>query len=146
MPNGAAFHIATARLTPLFAILALLMLPVDLRAGLELPHPHAIFQIILDAADGGLDHDHAALDQGYGAHHHEHDRETAMPARDGHSSDLRRVSDAGSCAESGLAATMPPMPLALSATARSPHCASPRPALLRDAAPRPPFPPPRPFA
>jgi hypothetical protein len=47
------------------ALLALLMLPVQLRAGTDEPHPHALLQIILDASDGVIDH-HAAAGASHG--------------------------------------------------------------------------------
>ena len=53
----------------LLAAVALLTLPVDLRAGIPFDHPHALLSLLADAADGTIDHDHAAADEGLFAHH-----------------------------------------------------------------------------
>ena len=37
-------------------LLGLFLLPVQMRAGTEQPHPHALFQLLLDASDGAIDH------------------------------------------------------------------------------------------
>jgi hypothetical protein len=42
------------------ALLSLCLLPTDYRAGAETPHAHSLFQLWLDAADGGVFHVHAA--------------------------------------------------------------------------------------
>jgi hypothetical protein len=41
------------------AIVGLLMFPCDFRAGAEFAHPHSLLQLLLDAADGTIDHHHA---------------------------------------------------------------------------------------
>jgi hypothetical protein len=41
------------------ALLSLCLLPIDYRAGAELPHAHSLFQLWLDASDGVVMHDHA---------------------------------------------------------------------------------------
>jgi hypothetical protein len=41
------------------AVLGLLMLPCDFRAGAEFAHPHSLLQLLIDAADGAIDHHHA---------------------------------------------------------------------------------------
>ena len=57
----------------LLAAVALLTLPVDLRAGLPLDHPHALLSLLADAADGTIDHDHAVADEGlFGRDHADH--------------------------------------------------------------------------
>lgn len=37
-------------------LLAVLLLPVQMRAGANDPHPHALLQLLLDASDGAIDH------------------------------------------------------------------------------------------
>ncbi len=54
----------TRRLLPLVRVLNLiflLLLPMQMRAGADDPHPHALLQLILDARDGAVDH-HASED------------------------------------------------------------------------------------
>lgn len=104
MLYAAASHIAKLHALSVVAVLSLLTLPVDLRAGLRDPHPHALFQIIDDAADGAIDHDHDAVDQGYGVHEHHHT--AASTDRADISPDLPRLSDDGSGAGDGLAAAL----------------------------------------
>jgi hypothetical protein len=41
------------------ALLSLCLLPTDYRAGAETAHAHSLFQLWLDAADGGVFHVHA---------------------------------------------------------------------------------------
>ena len=53
----------------LLAAVALLTLPVDLRAGIPFDHPHALLSLLADAADGTIDHDHTAADEGLFGHH-----------------------------------------------------------------------------
>ncbi len=38
------------------ALLSLFLLPIQMRAGTQHPHPHALLQLVLDASDGALDH------------------------------------------------------------------------------------------
>jgi hypothetical protein len=47
------------RLAWLAAALGMLACPMQYRGGAELPHDHAIFQLIYDAAHGSIDHHHA---------------------------------------------------------------------------------------
>src|SRR5690349_10260170 len=42
----------------LAALLGMLACPIQYRGGAELPHDHAIFQLIYDAAHGSIDHHH----------------------------------------------------------------------------------------
>ncbi len=141
MPIGAAFDSARIRLFPFAAVFVLLLLPVDLRAGLPAPHPHALFQIIDDAADGAIDHDHGAIDQGYGVHHHE--REATAPAPTETSPDMPRVAEDGEGVGSGLTAALPSLRLpppageAGAETFQSPPPSTPGPGR------KPPIPPPR---
>jgi hypothetical protein len=47
------------RLIPLLRALVLLglfLLPVQMRAGAQQPHPHALLQLLLDVSDGSFDH------------------------------------------------------------------------------------------
>ena len=46
---------------------ALLLMPVQMRAGAGDPHPHALVQVLLDASDGEIDH-HASKVHAAGAH------------------------------------------------------------------------------
>ncbi|HEU5433606.1 MAG TPA: hypothetical protein VFU81_18205 [Thermomicrobiales bacterium] len=141
MPNGAACHIANARLLPLAAVFVLLLLPVDLRAGLPAPHPHALFQIIDDAADGAIDHDHDAVDQGYGVHHHDH--ALAPAPRGADAPDLPHVAADDSGVGSGPTAALPPIPLPHGERALARQAVEASRAALFGVAPRPPIPPPR---
>ena len=45
--------LAVVRVT---ALALLFLLPMQMRAGAEDPHPHAMLQLLLDARDGRLDH------------------------------------------------------------------------------------------
>jgi hypothetical protein len=48
------------------------MLPMQMRAGVEYPHPHALFQLLLDASDDVIDH-HTLVqtgEMGHDAHAH----------------------------------------------------------------------------
>jgi hypothetical protein len=38
------------------AVLGLLLLPIQLRAGAQHPHPHALLQLLVDMSDGSFDH------------------------------------------------------------------------------------------
>lgn len=49
-------------LTTLILLVALVLQPIQMRAGAADPHPHALMQILLDARDGAIDH-HAADDE-----------------------------------------------------------------------------------
>lgn len=74
MPHSAlGLHRATSRtsggptarvisLTTLILLVALILQPIQMRAGAADPHPHALMQILLDVRDGAIDH-HAADDQ-----------------------------------------------------------------------------------
>lgn len=53
----------------LIALVALLMLPVPMHSGMELPHQDALFALILDASDGIIDHQVAISHE---THVHEH--------------------------------------------------------------------------
>ena len=62
------------RLLPLVRMLglvALLLLPMQMRAGTADPHPHALLQLLLDARDGAIDHhtgeEHAGPDDTHAA-------------------------------------------------------------------------------
>lgn len=49
-------------------VLALLFLPVQMRAGAEAAHSHSLLHLLLDARDGEIDHHH---DEGDHAHAHQ---------------------------------------------------------------------------
>lgn len=53
----------------LIALVALLMLPVPMHSGMELPHQDALFALILDASDGIIDHQ---VEISHETHAHEH--------------------------------------------------------------------------
>jgi hypothetical protein len=56
-PRGSG--IAATRMIPLLralAVLGLLLLPIQMRAGTQHPHPHALLHLLLDASDGSFDH------------------------------------------------------------------------------------------
>ena len=38
------------------ALLSLFLLPIQMRAGTQHPHPHALLHLLLDASDGSFDH------------------------------------------------------------------------------------------
>ena len=52
-------------------LLAVFLLPVQMRAGANDPHPHALLQVLLDARDGAIDHH--ADESHVAASHAEHD-------------------------------------------------------------------------
>ncbi|HEU5434469.1 MAG TPA: hypothetical protein VFU81_22545, partial [Thermomicrobiales bacterium] len=52
------FRLDVVRLVWLAALAAMLACPIDYRGGAELPHAHAIFQLLYDAAHGSIDHHH----------------------------------------------------------------------------------------
>ena len=60
-PHGASAWIP--RLVQALALIGLFMLPVQMRAGSDRPHPHALFQLLLDARDGRIEH-HEGQDEG----------------------------------------------------------------------------------
>jgi len=59
-PRGTATWMP--RLVQALVLIGLFMLPVQVRAGTEQSHPHALFQLLLDASDGVIDH-HAGHDE-----------------------------------------------------------------------------------
>jgi hypothetical protein len=76
--TGRRFQLAAARLPRenaqfrqlirVLALIGLCMLPVEMRAGTEHPHPHALFQLLLDASDGVFDHHQLTHDEDAAAH------------------------------------------------------------------------------
>lgn len=63
-------HLHQPRTTPLLhpasalrllALLGLFLLPIQMRAGTEYVHPHALLHLLLDASDSTLDHHHPAI-------------------------------------------------------------------------------------
>ena len=62
------------------AVLGVLALPVGFRGGAQTPHPHALFQLWHDAADGAADH-HRRGDGHDAAAHERHRAEPAQPVR-----------------------------------------------------------------
>lgn len=53
-------------------LLAIALLPVQMRAGANEAHPHSILQLILDARDGTIDHHAAPAVASHGATHEVH--------------------------------------------------------------------------
>jgi hypothetical protein len=54
-----ASHHEATRMIPLLralALLGLLLLPIQMRAGAQHPHPHALLHLLVDASDGAFDH------------------------------------------------------------------------------------------
>lgn len=45
-----------AMLLHVLALAGLFMFPVEMRAGTERPHPHALLHLLVDASDGAIDH------------------------------------------------------------------------------------------
>jgi hypothetical protein len=66
----------------LLALLGLFLLPIQMRAGTEYVHPHALLHLLLDAADDEIDHHQVAVtsDHGHGDHSNHPQRDvTASP-------------------------------------------------------------------
>jgi len=76
------------RLVRALALIGLFMLPVQMHAGTEQPHPHALVQLLLDASDGVIDH-HVGYDEGA----HLHDQRDAVTAGGAHRPDMPAVGD-----------------------------------------------------
>jgi hypothetical protein len=74
------------------ALIALLMLPTELRAGTERPHPHSLFQLLIDASDGKIDH-HAVDGPDVVNHHGGHAHEAQAMASESRQPDLPVYSD-----------------------------------------------------
>jgi hypothetical protein len=85
-PHGASAWMP--RLVQALALIGLLMLPVQMRAGAEQTHPHALLQLLLDARDGRIEH-HEGQDEGAGSHDQRH----TVPARITHHPDLPTIGD-----------------------------------------------------
>ena len=49
-------HLRAASALRLLALLGLFLLPIQMRAGTEFVHPHALLHLLLDASDNVLDH------------------------------------------------------------------------------------------
>ena len=60
----------------------LFLLPVQMQAGGDEPHPHALLQLLLDAGDGSLDHHHADENPRHGADENEARADGAAPRSD----------------------------------------------------------------
>ena len=45
----------------LLALLGLFLLPIQMRAGTQYVHPHALLHLLLDASDNAIDHHHPAI-------------------------------------------------------------------------------------
>src|SRR3712207_8261944 len=63
------------RLIHALALIAICLLPMQMRAGTAHPHPHALLQLVLDARDGSFDHH--ALGDGPPAATHSHSESTS---------------------------------------------------------------------
>ncbi len=73
-------HVAS--LLRVLALLGLFLLPIQMRAGTEYVHPHALLHLLLDGSDHEIDHHHAAVspDNGHGDHsNHAPRSEAAAP-------------------------------------------------------------------
>jgi hypothetical protein len=60
------------------ALIGLCLLPVQMRAGTDRPHPHSLFQLLLDVSDGKIDH-HALDDPGHAVPHDDHEHAAGQP-------------------------------------------------------------------
>jgi hypothetical protein len=69
------------------ALLGLLLLPIQMRAGAQRPHPHALLHLLVDASDGTLDH-HLL---GEAAASPSHDHSGAVTAAGAHQPDIPTV-------------------------------------------------------
>jgi hypothetical protein len=58
------------------ALLGLLLLPIQMRAGAQHPHPHALLHLLVDARDGVFDH-HTLGVAGSATHHDSEAADTA---------------------------------------------------------------------
>jgi hypothetical protein len=74
----------TLGIVRVLALLSLLLLPIQMRAGTQHPHPHALLQLVLDASDGSFDHH--TLGEAAASPAHDHSGEIA--AADGHQPDV----------------------------------------------------------
>jgi hypothetical protein len=64
----------------LLALVSLFLLPVQVRAGAVAPHPHALLQLMIDAADGKIDHHAGNRDQAPPAAHTSVSHQPDVPA------------------------------------------------------------------
>ncbi|MCC7024419.1 MAG: hypothetical protein IT338_16455 [Thermomicrobiales bacterium] len=55
-------------IAPLVVLCTLALLPVQMKAGVDQPHPHALLQLLIDASDGVINHHHTDGDE----HRHAH--------------------------------------------------------------------------
>ena len=66
----------------MLALLGLFLLPIQMRAGTEYVHPHALIHLLMDAADHEIDHHYTAApsSHGHGDHsNHAPRHDTASP-------------------------------------------------------------------
>jgi hypothetical protein len=54
--SRAISHLHSASALRLLALLGLFLLPIQMRAGTEVVHPHALLHLLLDASHNGIDH------------------------------------------------------------------------------------------
>ena len=87
-------HAGAARLLAAVGALALLMLPVEYRAGAERPHPHAAFQLWADVAHGATPHRHDAGFPAVLGHEAHANHDASVAAWNGLTPDVPRVSEA----------------------------------------------------
>jgi hypothetical protein len=73
LPRGASLLRA-------LALLGLFLLPIQLRAGTEYVHPHALLHLLVDATDQEIDHHHTAASpaHGHGDHSDHAPRDAAV--------------------------------------------------------------------
>ena len=90
--DAAREHVRLPQLVRALALIGLLLLPVEMRAGTERPHAHSLFQLLLDASDGKIDH-HAPEEADEAGHHEGHEREAAASGSETREPDLPVYSD-----------------------------------------------------
>lgn len=101
-PYAAARHLGDLAWVPSLvrgvALIGLFLLPIQMRAGAQAPHPHALLHLLLDASDGSFDHH--TLDETASTVSHDH--VGAVTAADSHEPDVPDVGTSVSAA-GGLA-------------------------------------------
>jgi len=92
------------------ALLGLLLLPIQMRAGAASPHPHALLHLLLDARDGAFDHHTFGETAGAATNHDvEHLAATGSPSPDTPSY-TTSITAAGGLAVLAMAVTMLTLP------------------------------------
>ena len=125
-----------ASLLRVLALLGLFLLPIQMRAGTEYVHPHALLHLLLDASDQEIDHHHAAGAETHASGEHGDHAPPGAAA----SPDLPTFASI-QMAAGGLAVTLVTLTLLLLASSR--ERVWPRDDEWRGRRVRPDFPPPR---